>query len=261
MPTPIRPIARHRHEPRPVQRHHQRPQPDPRDRHRRGKLQGRQPAAGYFNPGDTVALDAADADNNFTSGADAGKPKPWQDTSEPFLNEWELFDSYNTPIYMLGEPFLDFNNNGTARRTGRVGRKRLVPGAALQHQQLLGRHRCEQHRHPVRQQRQPQCAVSPRRSARYTSAAVCRSLSTRTMNGSADARRHDRRGLNLQRQHAANSRARRRATGRAPLRRSAAITFTSVSAPAHEARASRRRSLIHHRHDARAASSRRPSTT
>jgi hypothetical protein len=63
---------------------------------------------GYFNPGDTVAWDAADADNNFPSG----KPKPWQDTSEPFLNEWELYDSYGTPTYVFGEPYLDFNDNG-----------------------------------------------------------------------------------------------------------------------------------------------------
>lgn len=68
--------------------------------------------SGFFNPADTVAWDATDADNNFTSGAMAGQPKPWQDTSEPFLNEWELFDSYGTPTYVLGEPFLDFNNDG-----------------------------------------------------------------------------------------------------------------------------------------------------
>jgi hypothetical protein len=64
---------------------------------------------------DTVAFDAADADNNFL----AGQPnpnnqvaKPWQDTSEPFLNEWELYDSYNTPTYVAGEPFIDFFNKG-----------------------------------------------------------------------------------------------------------------------------------------------------
>jgi hypothetical protein len=64
---------------------------------------------------DTVAFDAADADNNFL----AGQPnpnnqvaKPWDDTSDPFLNEWELFDSYHTPIYVAGEPFIDFFNKG-----------------------------------------------------------------------------------------------------------------------------------------------------
>ena len=65
--------------------------------------------SGYFNPGDTVAWDATNADNNFTTG----QPKPWQDTSEPFLNQWELFDQYGTPTYVLGEPYLDFNSNGT----------------------------------------------------------------------------------------------------------------------------------------------------
>ncbi|HTV96816.1 MAG TPA: hypothetical protein VME42_12460 [Steroidobacteraceae bacterium] len=82
---------------------------------------------GYFNPGDTVAWDASDADNDFTSGSDAGQPKPWQDTSEPFLNEWELYDSYGTPTYVLGEPFLDFNNNG--KRDGPDG---LVESALCQ---------------------------------------------------------------------------------------------------------------------------------
>jgi hypothetical protein len=83
--------------------------------------------SGYFNPGDTVAWNAANADNNFTSGADAGQPKPWDDTSEPFLNEWELYDSYGTPTYVLGEPFLDFNNNG--KRDGPDG---LVESALCQ---------------------------------------------------------------------------------------------------------------------------------
>jgi hypothetical protein len=69
--------------------------------------------SGFFNPADTVAWDATDADNNFTSGSNAGQPKPWQDTSEPFLNQWELYDSYGTPTFVAGEPFLDFNNNGT----------------------------------------------------------------------------------------------------------------------------------------------------
>jgi hypothetical protein len=63
---------------------------------------------GIFDAGDTVAFDATDADNNFASG----KPKPWQDTSEPFLNEWEIYDSYGTPTFFAGEPFIDFNNNG-----------------------------------------------------------------------------------------------------------------------------------------------------
>jgi hypothetical protein len=67
---------------------------------------------GFFNPMDTVAWDATDADNNFTGGTSSG-PKPWQDTSEPFLNEWELYDTYGTPTFVLGEPFLDFNSNGT----------------------------------------------------------------------------------------------------------------------------------------------------
>ncbi len=62
---------------------------------------------------DTVAWDATDADNNFTSGPNSGKPKPWFDTSEPFLNEWELYDASGTPSYVLGEPYLDFNQNGT----------------------------------------------------------------------------------------------------------------------------------------------------
>ncbi|HEY1313903.1 MAG TPA: Ig-like domain-containing protein [Steroidobacteraceae bacterium] len=64
--------------------------------------------SGFFNPADTVAWDATDGDNNFSNG----QPKPWQDTSEPFLNEWELYDSFGTPSFVLGEPFLDFNNNG-----------------------------------------------------------------------------------------------------------------------------------------------------
>ncbi len=64
--------------------------------------------SGYFNPGDTVAFNAVDKDNNFSNGT----PKPWFDTSEPFLNEWELYDTYNTPTYVSGEPYLDFNNNG-----------------------------------------------------------------------------------------------------------------------------------------------------
>ena len=83
--------------------------------------------SGYFNPGDTVAWNAPDADNNFTTGTNAGQPKPWQDTSEPFLNEWELFDQYGTPTYVLGEPYLDFNSNGT-----RDGPDGLVESALCQ---------------------------------------------------------------------------------------------------------------------------------
>lgn len=69
--------------------------------------------SGVFNSTeDTVAWDAADADNDYTSGPNAGQPKPWMDTFEPFLNEWELYDQYGTPIYIKGEPFLDFFNKG-----------------------------------------------------------------------------------------------------------------------------------------------------
>jgi hypothetical protein len=68
---------------------------------------------GVFDPADTVAFNATNPDNNYTSGPNAGKPKPWQDTSEPFMNEWELYDAYGTPTYFAGEPFIDFNNNGT----------------------------------------------------------------------------------------------------------------------------------------------------
>lgn len=63
---------------------------------------------GIFDPADTVAFDAADTDNNFANG----KPKPWQDTSEPFLNEWEIYDGSGTPTFIPGEPFIDFNSNG-----------------------------------------------------------------------------------------------------------------------------------------------------
>jgi hypothetical protein len=63
---------------------------------------------GYFNPADTVPFDPSDKDNDFSSGVG----KPWFDTSEPFLNEWELYDTYGTPTYVLGEPFLDFFNKG-----------------------------------------------------------------------------------------------------------------------------------------------------
>jgi hypothetical protein len=64
---------------------------------------------GIFDPADTVAFDPANADNNFASGL----PKPWQDTQEPFLNQWELYDQYGTPQYVSGEFFIDFNKNGT----------------------------------------------------------------------------------------------------------------------------------------------------
>jgi hypothetical protein len=76
--------------------------------------------SGFFNSNDTVPFDPSDLDNVF--GIPAGAPipapfaagggKPWFDTSEPFLNEWEIYDSYNTPTYVLGEPYLDFNNSG-----------------------------------------------------------------------------------------------------------------------------------------------------
>jgi len=72
--------------------------------------------SGVFNTAlDTVAFDPANADNNFQPGQPNPNnqiAKPWDDTSEPFLNEWELYDSYGTPTYVLGEPFIDFNNNG-----------------------------------------------------------------------------------------------------------------------------------------------------
>jgi len=63
---------------------------------------------GYFNPGDTVPFDPSDKDNDFSNGTG----KPWFDTSEPFLNEWEIYDGYGTPTYILGEPYLDFFNTG-----------------------------------------------------------------------------------------------------------------------------------------------------
>ncbi len=66
--------------------------------------------SGVFNSSsDTVAFDPTDADNDFPGTT---TPKAWFDTSEPFLNEWEIYDSYGTPTYELGEPFIDFNNNG-----------------------------------------------------------------------------------------------------------------------------------------------------
>lgn len=84
--------------------------------------------SGVFNPGDTVAFNANNPQNNFANGT----PKPWDDTSEPFLNEWELGTSYANgtvfvPTYVLGEPFIDFNNNGT-----RDGPDGLVESALCQ---------------------------------------------------------------------------------------------------------------------------------
>ena len=63
---------------------------------------------GIFNSGDSVPFDPEDKDNNFANGV----AKPWFDTSEPFLNQWEIYDAYGTPTYVLGEPFIDFNSNG-----------------------------------------------------------------------------------------------------------------------------------------------------
>ena len=121
---------------------------------------------GVFDPADTVAFNASNPDNNYTSGANSGKPKPWQDTSEPFMNEWELYDAYGTPTYVAGEPFIDFNNNGTARRTGWSLQRAAVRRAALQYRHV-GRDWREQH-HPVRQQRQSARAGAQRRSAILT---------------------------------------------------------------------------------------------
>jgi len=39
-------------------------------------------------------------------------PNAWDDTQEPFLNEQEKYDANGTPVYVTGEPFIDFNNNG-----------------------------------------------------------------------------------------------------------------------------------------------------
>jgi hypothetical protein len=82
---------------------------------------------GYFDTADTAAWDPTDPDNNFTSGSQTGQPKPWQDTSEPFLNQWELYDQYGTPTYVFGEPYIDFNSNGT-----RDGPDGLVESALCQ---------------------------------------------------------------------------------------------------------------------------------
>jgi len=66
--------------------------------------------SGVFNTtADTVAWNANDADNDF---ANTTNPKPWFDTSEPFLNQFEVYDKYGTPYFFSGEPFIDFNNNG-----------------------------------------------------------------------------------------------------------------------------------------------------
>ena len=83
--------------------------------------------SGFFEPGDTVAWDPTNLDNNFTTGAQTGQPKPWLDSSEPFLNQWELYDQYGTPTYVLGEPYIDFNSNGT-----RDGPDGLVESALCQ---------------------------------------------------------------------------------------------------------------------------------
>jgi len=78
--------------------------------------------SGYFNTADTVPFYVIDPQNVFPlTGTPApwvnGASKPWDDTSEPFLNEWELGDSYAdgtvfVPTYVLGEPFIDFFNTG-----------------------------------------------------------------------------------------------------------------------------------------------------
>jgi hypothetical protein len=88
--------------------------------------------SGVFDTKDIVPFNAADLDNYFpASGTPApwsnGAAKPWFDTSEPFLNQWELFDTYGTPIFIPGEWFLDFNNNGT-----RDGPDGLVESALCQ---------------------------------------------------------------------------------------------------------------------------------
>lgn len=64
---------------------------------------------GIFDAGDTVAFDPSNKDNDFANGS----AKPWQDTQEPFLNQWELYDTYGTPVYIPGEFFIDFNKNGS----------------------------------------------------------------------------------------------------------------------------------------------------
>jgi hypothetical protein len=64
---------------------------------------------GTFDSGDTVAFNSTDKDNDFANGS----PKPWQDTQEPFLNQYEIFDSYGTPLFVPGEFFIDFNKNGS----------------------------------------------------------------------------------------------------------------------------------------------------
>ncbi len=84
--------------------------------------------SGVFNPGDTVPFNANNPQNDFANGT----PKPWDDTSEPFLNEWELGTSYAggtvfVPTYVIGEPYIDFNNDG--KRDGPNG---LVESALCQ---------------------------------------------------------------------------------------------------------------------------------
>jgi hypothetical protein len=66
---------------------------------------------GIFDAGDTVAFDPNDKDNDFPTAPFA--PKPWEDTQEPFLNQWELYDTYGTPVWIAGEFFLDFNKNAS----------------------------------------------------------------------------------------------------------------------------------------------------
>jgi hypothetical protein len=89
--------------------------------------------SGVFNTTtDTVPWNATDADNNFMAGQpnpNNGTAKPWFDTSEPFLNEWELYDSYGTPIFVSGEPFIDFNNNGTRDGPDGLVQSALCEGA------------------------------------------------------------------------------------------------------------------------------------
>ncbi len=64
---------------------------------------------GTFDAGDTVGFNPNNKDNNFANGT----PKPWDDTQEPFLNQWEIYDTYGTPVFIPGDFFIDFNKNGT----------------------------------------------------------------------------------------------------------------------------------------------------
>jgi hypothetical protein len=56
---------------------------------------------GVFDAGDTVAF-------NSTIST-----KAWDDTQEPFLNINEHYDGNGVPVYDAGDPFIDFNNNGS----------------------------------------------------------------------------------------------------------------------------------------------------